>query len=550
MAIFKTMTWWTPIGESGRAVSDAAQNPGVRGGAGLSAIAIVFFIVAELLASAAWLHPPLSRDVSSWHLSVGFWPIGTVTPPTILQGPRRVPFDSVGLLLLVVILTGAVIVYRRPERLGRVAGILLGSALAANAAVGLNHPALIEALDGEYTQRMQIAAMITGSPVADALTQNDNDRLGLAAAPAGDEQPADWWRGTLYLGLGRWLIVWAAGGCLFAARGALAVRFLHLARWSAAGLGLAGVLCFPRLIAEYHWRQAQRLETACQYEAAQHSLEAAVAWCPELESLQRTWLLAGKLDHRRGRITPCEQVFRAYQLARRKDQPRAVAYRQDLPWIITGAFDYRNDLQNVPAGFHQRFPTGTNEIETLDYQQGLPISRGPLFDAYQAARGVDTRHALGLLDGLLRGSASPPAVRDQAARLWTDVGLLAYLQDPVVSDAGYDYFPQNQNLVGAQVAWQRAAQLVPLRYDLPFYLGSLETRLDPRSPDRVEGLIGPLVGRLEDAIVLADALATLGDAHFNGGDGAAARRRYAESLRAFLLPRMINYRAQKNLGGL
>ena len=513
-------------------------------------MAALFFIVAALLASAAWLQPPLSRDVSSWHLSLGLWRIAAA-PQTILQGPRQIPADSLGLVLLFVILPGAVIVYRQPQRLGRVAGILLGVALAANAAIALNHPALIEALDGEYAQRMQIAAMIAGSPLPDALTQNDNDRLGLAAAPAGDEQPADWWRGGLYLGYGRWLVLWAAGGCLFAVRGALAARLLHLGRWSAVGVGLAGVICCPRLVAECHWCRAQRLEAACQFPAADRALEAAVAWCPDLDRLERTWLLAGKLDHRRGRTTAREQFFRAYQLGRRKDQPRAVAYRQDLPWIIPGAFDYRNGLQTVPAGFNHRFPTGTNEIEAADFQQGLPTPRGPSFDAYEATRGLDTRHALGILDGLLRdGSVEQATLRDGAARLWIDVGLLQYLQDPVVSDAGYDYFAQNQNLVGVQVAWQRAARLVPPRYDLAFYLASLGARLDPKSPDRVEALMGRLVDGLGDSILLADALATLGDAHFEAGATAAARRRYADSLRAFLLPRMINYRAQKNLGGL
>ncbi len=522
-----------------------------RGGSGRVSGA-VFFAVAALLASAAWLQPPLSRDVSSWHLSLGLWRTSTLMPEAVLQGPRHVPLDSVGLVLVFVVLTGAVIVYRWPRHLDRVAGTLLGAALAANAAIALNHPALVESLDGEYAQRMQMATMIAGAQLPDALTRNDNDRLGLAAAPSGDEQPADWWRGGLYLGHGRWLVLWAAGGCLFAGRGARATRLFRLVRWAAVGVGLAGAVCCPRLVAEWHWCRAQRLEAACQYAAADRALAAAVAWCPELDRLERTALLAGKLDYRRGRTTAREQFFRAYQLARRKDQPRAVAYRQDLPWNILGAFDYRNGLQTIPAGFNRRFPTGTNEIETADYQQGLPAPRGPWSDAYEAARGLDTRHALGVLDGLFRdGGLEQAALRGGAARLWIDAGLLQYLQDPIVSDGGYDYFPQNQNLVGAQTAWQRAARLVvPPRYDLAFYLGSASARLDPNSPERAEALMSPLLDGLGDAILLADTLATLGDARFEAGDQAAARRRYAESLRAFLLPRLINYRAQKNLGGL
>lgn len=509
---------------------------------------VAFLLVAAALVLPGWLRPPLSRDISALHLPLGLW--HATDSETVPHSPRGVPFDSVGVPLLVLIGTGVVIVLRRSRRLSRVAGMILGAAIAANATIALNHPALIESLDDEYAQRMQMAAMIAGSPVPNALTQNDNDRTGLAGAPAGDEQPADLTRGWVHLGYGRWLVLWSVAGYLFASQGALRKRLAHCAAWSAAGVGLGALFCSPRLLAECHWCLAKRFEMACQYPAARRALDQAIAIFPEFERLERTWLLAGKLDHRAGKPTDQERFFRAYQLARRKDQPRAVAYHQDLPWLLVGAYDYRNGLQTPPAGLNRTFPTGTIEIETPDHQRGLPPARGAFYDAYLAAQGNNTRQALSILDDLARIAGSQPAVRNRAARLWTDVGLLDYLQDPVPMNSGYDYFAQNQSLVGAQTAWQWAARLAPSRHDWHFYLGSLAARLDPANPERTEALMGSLVNDLGDPILRADVLATLGDAWFDAGQGGQARRRYADSFKAFLLPKMINYRAQKNLGGL
>src|SRR5262249_23630634 len=149
---------------------------------------------------------------------------------------------------------------------------------------------------------------------------------------------------------GWWLVPWCAAGVLLGSRRR---RWLHLAAWGLAGVVLAGLLCGSRLGAEYYWQQARHLEGCCQYDAARGALQKAVALFPECGRLERTWLLEGKLDHRQGRATRPERFFRAYQLTRDKVRPRAVAYREDLPWLIDRTQDYREGLEPPSGGFDQ-----------------------------------------------------------------------------------------------------------------------------------------------------------------------------------------------------
>jgi hypothetical protein len=53
-----------------------------------------------------------------------------------------------------------------------------------------------------------------------------------------------------------------------------------------------------------------------------------------------------------------------------------------------------------------------------------------------------------------------------------------------------------------------------------------------------------------DRAIHADVLSLLGDAEFGRGDMPKARERYRESMKAWMLPKTINYRAQQGLGGL
>jgi tetratricopeptide (TPR) repeat protein len=357
-------------------------------------------------------------------------------------------------------------------------------------------------------------------------------------------------RGWFYLGYGRWLVVWAMAGILFASPGVFGRRLIRLAGWTTAGVALGCVICFPRLLAEFHWCHAKRLEAACRYQAARESLARAVAVFPAFDRLERTWLLKGKLDYFLGGTTPEEQSYRAFQLTRKKDSPEAEASQEDMEWTIAETLDYRQGLQTVPAGLGETFQPGVSDVEAPDDREGMAAPRGLYTRGYRAAHAKQLRQAIGLLEDLQNGRPNGhPVVLGQTARLWTDAGLRRYLRAPSFSDSGFDYYRQNQNMTGAMACWEHAAKLRTTP-DLVFYLSTLQGRVDPIHPDDIENELRPLVNSLSDQILRAEILANLGDSYFAAGRHDVSRRRYAESFKSFLLPRVINYRAQKPLGGL
>src|SRR5262249_59360712 len=118
------------------------------------------------------------------------------------------------------------------------------------------------------------------------------------------------------------------------------------------------------------WAGAIHLEGAGDDEASDRALRTAVAWFPEFDRLERTWLLAGKLDHRRGRATPRERFFRVYQLARDRDRPRVIASAHSLPWLIRRTADYREGLATPLSGFDRNLAPGAVGSGTADNRTG------------------------------------------------------------------------------------------------------------------------------------------------------------------------------------
>jgi hypothetical protein len=100
----------------------------------------------------------------------------------------------------------------------------------------------------------------------------------------------------------------------------------------------------------------------------------------------------------------------------------------------------------------------------------------------------------------------------------------------------------------APAAWQQAALIEPSHaLAARLSLGSWQAeRL--RGPAQVFALLDGLPA--VDRAIHADVLSLLGDANFRRGDLGAARERYRESMKAWMLPKTINYRAQRGLGGL
>ena len=225
----------------------------------------------------------------------------------------------------------------RPRLLGVVAGVLVVAAVAGNAIAMFNHPRLLDLLDSEMVQRLQIGTVLRPES-EQSLAGNSLSRLEGLQLPKNDNQPEVKWpmpgdsRARQFLpGL---LAVVAADlqlFLLFSKRLALAQADRHGRRLAERGhlVGVAAlwpaVLCRVRLV-----RRRSNGAQSGDLEAARESLARSVAVFPDFADLQRTWLLAGKIDYRRGRTSPEQHFYRVTQLAVHGDRGQAIGLLKDL----------------------------------------------------------------------------------------------------------------------------------------------------------------------------------------------------------------------------
>jgi hypothetical protein len=520
-------------------------------GRGLS---VLFLAVAGLLSVVGWLRPPLSGDILGVQLPLGIW--DSVDAGVFLAGPRPFAWESVGVGLLLVIVSGAVLVLWRPRTFGFVAGGLLAAATACCVASALNHPALIARMDLEYEQRRQIVESVNVPTMQeDPLALRDNSRVGATSVLLGDEQRGDPCRGWTYLLYGRWLVLWALVGVVCGAGGSLPRRLALVGCAIVLGCLLAGLVCQRRLLAEYHWSQAVRLEGEGDFAGARDELASALAGCPDFEQLERTWLLAGKLDHRQGRVTPRERFFRVYQLSRDRTAARAVTFQEDVPWTIKRTADYREGTTTQPAGFDGILEcgavgSGTLDSRLLNHQPSIPEQSGFTTDAGRLAEQAE---ALALADELTAEAAGKEApVRELAARVWRDVAMMYYVHGALFKDTERLHFEESQCLGTATAAWTRSAELSPHNRCTQFFLAAVRAGTDPSRPECAEQAYLPLLRETTDRALHADILNDIGDAYFRAGQFGEARTRYAHSFDVYNMPQIerINYRAQRRIGGL
>jgi tetratricopeptide (TPR) repeat protein len=569
------MTWSIRTGESGPDVNDILDPHGPsafkarHAGAtryGLTALAtfiealvsrrglaVLFFLVAALLATAGWLRPPLSPDFLGTQIPLGLWQ--SEAAEELLAGPRWTAQDGIGIILLALLVSGTAVVMWRPARLGRVAGLVLAMSVAGNAAAALNHPALVELMDLEYEQRRQIVESVNIPTMQeDPMATRDNGRIGATGALEGDEQRGDPVRGWVYLLHGRWLIPWAMVGILFGTSGALARRLRHACCWAVVGGALAGVVCGRRLAAECYWAQAVRSEGAGDADASGQALRTAVSLFPDFDRLERTWLLAGKLDHRHGRSTPREEFFRAYQFARERGRPWAAASAHAFPWTIQRTADYREGLVSPLAGFDRNLSPGAVGSGTEDNRTGYYRPDAPAFGGDAATiRNLELAWAAALSTDLLANANSrAPPVWNQAARIWADIGMMYYQKGALFKDTGRVAFQDSQCLGVAEEAWRQAFTVAPQNRYSQFFLGMARSARQPDHPEWTESAFRPFLDNTADKPLQADILSNVGDAYFRAGRFGEARRRYAESFDLYNMPQLdrINYRAQRRLGGL
>lgn len=281
-----------------------------------------FMALAGVLALSGGLRPPVHGDLKSVHLPIGALKAEDFSSATLLSSSGEVTLASPGMILLAMIGAAMVIVTLRPAVLGAVAGILLAASIGFGADICLNHPALVELMDSEYRQRRQVAVVLKDLE-ENVLVRDINGRI--TDAPGDGSGGELLLRGWTYLVRWHWLILLAGMGVLLGHGGTFSKRFRYLALWVFLGAALAGLLCVQRLRAEYYWFQVECLELRGDFSSARQALDRAIGIFPELDQLQRTWLLAGKLDFYQKRSTSREQFFRAHQLSNDQMLAQAVA---------------------------------------------------------------------------------------------------------------------------------------------------------------------------------------------------------------------------------
>jgi hypothetical protein len=269
---------------------------------------------------------------------------------------------------------------------------------------------------------------------------------------------------------------------------------------------------------------------------------------PELEQLQRTWMLTGKLDYAEGRASLRERFFRAAQMASRRDWVAVLTARTAELAPITSAAD---DHLTLSA-----FPESYATADLLEATLTSALDEGPLGSAlpsnvYMDGSKLEMRRAVATSGALVaEAQGAHRALHVQATELWTNVALENTLWGPVFPDAGrYGYWPP-QHQGAAMDAWRRAAQLAPRRADVAFGLAAGRARQQPGRPELVEAELTRALPWLADEVLRADLRITLGHAAFGAGALDRARWQYMRSLDDFNLPKLINVRGQKAAGGL
>jgi tetratricopeptide (TPR) repeat protein len=458
------------------------------------ALAVAFLALSAVMTLGGWLRPPLSPDISGLHIPLGLVKDTTTTPEQMLARTNGIPPDSAGLLFLAVHVAGLLIVLLRPQLFAGVAGLLLTALMGINCAVVLNHPALMEVMGFEYTQRQGLAVNEARqeivSDLANTVREEDlqarfdilfeeyeknypfvatteNGRVRVPE-PARNADWSDALQGRVYLLYDLWLIPLTIIALLVADRGPLRRRIAHLSLWTVLGVGLIWLFCGDRLRAEYHYILARHRENACDIDGARAELKQAIALFPEFEQLRRTRFLRGKLDYRQHHDSYDHEMYRLHQL------------------VI-------NNEQHLAIG-----------------QMGRLLA--------------DKRYQ------------DDKVLLQQAAQVWADAG----------TDAFRATLP-----MAAYEAFERAAVLDPNRMECALYLTMLDARVDRSRPETAERKFLPISERLDDRMLKADLLARLGDAFFEAGRMEEARKYYQWSLDVWsVLPKVVNHRAEKGLGGM
>ena len=438
-------------------------------------LAIIYFALAGLFVIGPWLRPILSFDLRATHIPMSIWSAPQITPTELLVSPRQFRFDSAGAVLLAIIAWGCIAVLFRPRSLPFWAGTLMCCGIAATAEVTLNHPALIDLMDSEVTQRTQLASVLR-EVSEQSLAANSPPRTTRLRIPKLDNspereelEPGDMMRGWFYGMYGPWFIFVSAFVVLVHTRGGWDRRLAHLGVWSLVGCGLAGLICSRRLVAEYHWDRAQELERIGALVEAEQEIDKAKEIFPEFNHLDRTWWLVGKIDYRRNRVTSEEMYFRITQLAEHSERAAALSLTEDL----------LAQQRAVPFAVRNLASSIFSDIGKKRLNQGLYVAAQDLYRrAYDLApHRVDCPVALGTI-WMHTDRYNPERIQAFYDRLAARVGdrlLRADLMERI-GDAFFEADQHGDHLVSAR----------------KYYEQSIATFAQPKfpNPPAQEGMLG------------------------------------------------------------
>jgi len=281
-------------------------------------LAVAALLVAAGFSLSTWLRPPLSKDIRGLQLPVGLTSESSLIPDdataVVDRTSRR---DSLATALLLVIGVGLIAVVVEPKWLHIFSGLLVALGIAAVGATTMNHPAVIESLDREFEQRKQIHSIL-GTRSEELLAATSGARvytlesLSSPLAPLGAELD-DPFHGWMYIVYGPWLVAFCLLVTLFSMQGSRRRRIVQCTLWVLMGFVLSGVITSRRWVAEYHLADAQRLENENAFDAAVVALDDATEVLPSFAQTRRFWLIQGRIDQRRGAVTPHARYFKIHQ---------------------------------------------------------------------------------------------------------------------------------------------------------------------------------------------------------------------------------------------
>lgn len=309
-------------------------------------VLLAFFTAAAIFAWGTWLRPTLSSDIRGLQLPFGLWGQSDVPVTEMLTGPRKMRLDSIGVVLLVVIVPSMLVVLFRRKWVPFCLGLLLATSMMCVADAVVNHPELIALIDQEEMQRIHISSILHResdmalSGTSPPRTTTVRWRMREVMRKAEELMPGDLMRGWIYNVYGPWLVFATMFAMLAYTRGTWERRLGILGIWTVVGVVLAGAACSRRLVAEYHWNQAHQLERLGDLNGARREIARCATVMPEMARMEDVVLLVGKIEYRQRRDSLAELMFRAYQRIEHGDLPQALALAHEMV--------RENPIENLP----------------------------------------------------------------------------------------------------------------------------------------------------------------------------------------------------------